>query len=201
MALKTLRKKFINPNLINKTCSKCNKTYPRDEQHYYRKIATKINTWNYESACITCTLEKTNKWKRNNRDRIERTQLEYIQTEKGWFKELFNHAKGSKYGCEFKNYEEFFDCWIEQKKTFGTKCPYFNIEMTRIRGANVGNGRRITTETNLSKDRIISSKPYSKKNIMFVCWKANNMKNNISPKIAKRYLELVKERFGTDEME
>ena len=32
-----LRKKYINSTLVNKTCSKCNKTYPRDEEHFYRR--------------------------------------------------------------------------------------------------------------------------------------------------------------------
>jgi hypothetical protein len=33
---------------------------------------------------------------------------------------------------------------------------------------------------------------------MFISWKVNNEKGNISPEIAKQYLNFVKERFGTD---
>ena len=33
--------------------------------------------------------------------------------------------------------------------------------------------------------------PYGPKNIMFVSWKANNEKGNISPYLATRYLEFV----------
>jgi hypothetical protein len=33
----TLRKKYINSSLLNKTCTKCKKTYPRDDQHFYTK--------------------------------------------------------------------------------------------------------------------------------------------------------------------
>jgi hypothetical protein len=73
--------------------------------------------------------------------------------------------------------------------------------MTRIKGINKGEIKKKTTETNISKDRILSSRPYSKENIMFVSWKVNSMKGNISPKIAKQYLQFVKERFGTDEIE
>jgi hypothetical protein len=36
---------------------------------------------------------------------------------------------------------------------------------------------------------------------MFVSWGINCSKGNITPKTAKRYLEIVKERYGTDEME
>jgi hypothetical protein len=73
--------------------------------------------------------------------------------------------------------------------------------MTKIKGINKGEIKKKTTETNISKDRILSSRPYSKENIMFVSWKVNSMKGNISPKIAKKYLQFVKERFGTDEVE
>jgi hypothetical protein len=82
------------------------------------------------------------------------------------------------------------------------KCPYTGIEMTRIKGINKDQSlKRKKTYTNISKDRILSSRPYSKENTMFVSWGINSMKGNISPKIAKQYLQFVKERFGTDEIE
>jgi hypothetical protein len=114
---------------------------------------------------------------------------------------MFVGVRKSKHGCEFKNYEEFFNCWKEQQKIYGIKCPYLGIEMTKIKGINKNGIKRRSTDTNISKDRILSSRPYSKENIMFVSWKVNSMKGNISPKIAKQYLQFVKERFGTDEIE
>lgn len=67
--------------------------------------------------------------------------------------------------------------------------------MTRFRG------RGKSTPTNISKDRILSSLPYSKENIMFISWAVNNQKGHVSPQIAKKFLQFVKERFGTDEIE
>ena len=32
----SLRVKFVNSKLEFKTCYKCNKTYPRDEDHFYK---------------------------------------------------------------------------------------------------------------------------------------------------------------------
>ena len=71
--------------------------------------------------------------------------------------------------------------------------------MTRIKGFNQqsrvsGGGRKV--QTNISKDRIDSSLPYSRRNLMFCSWKANDMKGSVTPKIAKRYLGFYKERFG-----
>ena len=62
--------------------------------------------------------------------------------------------------------------------------------MTRFKG------RGKSTPTNISKDRILSSLPYSKQNIMFISWAVNNQKGHVSPQIAKKFLEFVKERFG-----
>ena len=33
----TLRKKYVNSALTNKTCNKCGNTYPRTEDYFYRK--------------------------------------------------------------------------------------------------------------------------------------------------------------------
>jgi len=57
--------------------------------------------------------------------------------------------------------------------------------MTRIKGTGKA------TDTNISKDRILSSMPYGPKNIMFISWKANNEKGNVTPYLATRYLEFV----------
>ena len=68
--METLRKKYVNPNLVNKTCKICKKTYPRTEQFFYLHSDTRRKFGNYvayETYCITCSLNKSNKWKRNNR--------------------------------------------------------------------------------------------------------------------------------------
>ena len=197
----TLRKKYINSSLINKTCKDCRKTYPRDDQHFYTTTTSKIGIYNYRPECITCGLKRSQLHKKKNKARKKETDIKYSESENGFFRELWHGIVRSKHGNDFKNYEEFFECWTEQKKVYGTKCPFYGFEMTRIKGLNIGKTRRKATDTNISKDRILSSNPYSKKNIMFISWKANSEKCNISPKTAKRYLEIVKERYGTDEME
>ena len=194
----TLRKKFVNSTLINKTCNKCNKTFPRTKEFFYaKKHRSLLGALNFESWCISCDNEKCKKWKEKNKLKKKQGDYKYRNSEKGYFRELFQSVKKSAHGCEFKTYDEFFNCWKEQEKIYGMKCPYTGIEMTRIKCTNTGK----KTLTNISKDRILSSRPYSKQNLMFVCWEINSSKGNISPKTAKRYLELVKERFGTDDVE
>ena len=164
----SLRKMYVNTALLKKTCSKCNKTFPRNSEYFYkRSFVSAIGTVSYESFCIGCDNERTKKWKETNKER--------------------------------KSYDEFYDCWVEQQKTYGRKCPYLNIEMTRKRGVQSTNGKKNKTcPTNISKDRNDSKRPYSKNNLMFVCWKVNCMKGNLTPLVAKRFLGFYKERFSNE---
>ena len=64
-----LRRKFVNPNLANKTCRICKKEYPRNDQFFYvnkRDSAKRLNVIIYFSYCIRCDNEITIKWKKDN---------------------------------------------------------------------------------------------------------------------------------------
>ena len=191
----SLRKKYVNSTLLNKICNKCKKEFPRNDQYFYIEKKRGSTTYsNYRSQCIGCVNETSKKYKsRPNYQKIKRERdIAYKETERGYFIEMWQNVKKSKHGCEFKNYDEFFNCWVEQQKTYGIRCPYLNVEMTRKKGKGV------KTDTNISKDRISSSLPYSELNLMFCSWKANNMKGSVTPNIAKRYLGFYNERFGNE---
>ena len=191
-----LRKKFVNSSLAYKTCPLCKKEYPRDENYFYKnKHRSKIGAFNYSNNCITCENKRSQKWKANNKTKKKLSDLAYQMGEKGYFNQLWQGVATSRHGNNFKNEEEFVNCWKEQKKIFGTKCPISGIEMTMTKGKGK------MTDTNISKDRILSSRSYGKQNVIFVCWRVNNMKRDITPQVAKRYLEIVKERYGTDDLE
>ena len=113
--------------------------------------------------------------------------------------EMWNGIKRSKHGHHFKNFDDFYQCWLDQKAIYGMKCPATGETMTMIKRA--GNGKRRNTPTNISRDRILCSRGYSKQNLIFTTWAFNNSKNNLSPKGAKAFLRIVRERYGTDEVE
>jgi len=143
---------------------------------------------------------RTNTWKKNNKEKVKETQKIYLNSEVGYFKELWNGIKKSKHGHNFKNYEDFFQCWLDQKAIHGMICPATGIEMTIIRGISGKPGGK-KTQTNISRDRILCSRGYSKQNLIFTTWRYNNSKNNMSPKLAKAFLRIVRERYDTDEVE
>lgn len=184
----TLRKKWKLKE-ATKTCTRCGKTYPRTQEYFYaKKHNSNMNAVEYYTACITCSNERSKKWKDKNKEQRRLADIAYKETEEGFFKEMYSGITRSKAGNQFKSYEEFFGCWEEQQKKYGLNCPYFPwIQMTRIKG------KKRATPTNISKDRILSSMPYGPKNIMFISWKANNMKGDVTPYLASRYLDFVNE--------
>jgi len=190
----SLRVKYLNSKLQFKTCIRCKDTYPRDEEHFYKiKHRTTKGSYKYASYCIKCERERKKEWRKQDSKsgRKRERQRKYLSTERGYFKELWQSCRKSTHGCLFRNYEEFFECWEDQQKIYGTKCPYLGIEMTRLKGLNESGKRHRATDTNISKDRVLSNLPYGKDNLMFVSWKANNEKGNITPFIARKYLEFV----------
>ena len=188
----TLRKKRIYFNSENKTCNKCKNTYPRTEDYFYRrKHKTVKNAFEYNSYCIACENERSRKYKKENRIKRAASDLKYIQSERGYFKSLFNSIKKSKKGNRIRDFDEFMDCWYKQQKEYGEYCPYYHhIKMTRIKGQ----GRKKRTITNISVDRLVNTLPYAKDNIMFVSWKANNEKGDVSYFMARKIVDFIEEK-------
>ena len=184
-----LRKKYINSTLVNKTCSKCHKTYPRDEEHFYRRQHhSRKNTYKYSADCIRCDNERMKKWRVNHKEQKKQSDLKYVKSERGYFKALHYSMNRSNKGNLIKDFDEFMDCWERQKEKYGEYCPYYpHIKLTRIKGQ----GHK-KTDSNISVDRLVNSLPYAKGNIMFISWKANNEKAAISPYIAKKMLSFIK---------
>jgi hypothetical protein len=195
----TLRKDYAH--LIYKACIVCKVTYPRTAEFFYRKQhQTSKDHYRYEGKCINCYSKQGLEWKKKNAERKKITDKAYRESEHGFIKILFSNIQRSKKGSEFKNFEQFLNCWENQKKIYGYKCPYFGVEMTTIRYKSTGR-KRIYTRTNISIDRILSSRPYSERNLMFISWEANRVKAGIGPKMAKQFLQFVRERYNTDEVE
>ena len=143
-------------------------------------------------------------YRKDNRQIILARQKIYYNTERGFMTALWNSIKTSsrKYKRinKFKDFNEFHNHWLEQKSRYGMKCPATGVEMTIIRGENKpGEYKRIMT--NISTDRILSTGGYSPENLIFTTWKYNNAKNNITPNMAKAFLRIVEERYGTENIE
>ena len=139
------------------------------------------------------------KYREGNKEILSVKQTIYYNTERGFMTSLWNSIKKSsrkhKRINKFKDFDEFYNHWLEQKSRYGMKCPATGVEMTTIKGVNKpGEHKRIMT--NISTDRILSTEGYSPENLIFTTWKYNSAKNNFSPKMAQAFLKIVKERYG-----
>jgi hypothetical protein len=134
-------------------------------------------------------------WREKNIDRYEEVTKKRRNTEMGYLKTLWQSVKNSGKHNSFKNFDDFYDHWLEQKKILGMKCPATGIEMTTKSMFNE-KGSYKRCDTNVSKDRILSSMGYSRQNLIFTCWKYNKAKGEMTPKMAQAFLRIIKERYG-----
>ena len=138
--------------------------------------------------------EYQRKYRKNNKEKIKKSVFVYSNSEKGYFVGLWNVIKRKKELNSFKSFDKFYNHWLEQKATYGMRCPATKEKMTTIRGVNKpGEHKRIMT--NISTDRIICLKKYSPKNLIFTTWAYNSAKNNMTPKMARAFLRIVGERY------
>ena len=138
-------------------------------------------------------------YRKDNKEILLIKQRYYYNTERGFMVNLWNSIKRSskkhKRINEFKDFNEFYNHWLEQKARYGMKCPATGIEMTNTIGTNKP-GEVKRNMTNISTDRILSTEGYSPKNLIFTTWLYNRSKCDITPEMAKAFLRIVGERYG-----
>ena len=142
------------------------------------------------------SIKQTLEWRKNNKDKYDETTKIRRNTEMGYLKTLWQSVKDSGKHNSFKDFDDFYNHWLKQKKIYGMKCPATGVEMTTKSLFNE-KGKYKRCETNISKDRILSSMGYSHQNLIFTTWKYNNAKGNFTPEMAKVFLRIVEERYGS----
>jgi len=110
-----------------------------------------------------------------------------------------------KWNCADKIKEQF----NKQVERYGYKCPITRIEFTTIRKQEKKH-RSTYPITNISADRLFDHINYTKQNVLFTSVGWNVARQNFSleeikklfpSEFSERYKKIVKERFGTDEVE
>jgi len=136
-------------------------------------------------------------------------QAARFSTEEGYFKKMFDKINRTLHQVEFKSWKELLEYWHQQKAVYGMKCPITGDTLTTIRKMEKRNhGAR--TPTNISPDRLLSSKGYTKQNVLFVTveWnlakgplKGHRVHHLFNSRIANNYLKILRERFSAMEYE
>ena len=173
----------------------------RQKDYYQRTREYRLETQKkYYQNNREKVIRDAKEWRINNKERYKESVKKHFNTERGYFRTLWETTKQSGKHNSFKDFDDFYNHWLKQKKIYGMKCPATGVEMTMKKMFN-GTGEFKRCVTNISKDRILSSMGYSHQNLIFTSWNYNSAKCNITPKMAKTYLKIVKERYGTDEVE
>jgi hypothetical protein len=145
-----------------KKCSKCNELKDLSEFHKSR------------ADCKDCYRITKNK---------------YLKTETGFLNAIYSGMKSKKRkkgklpSCHLTK-EEFLNLWELHKKIYGMKCYYLGIDLKFERRSDALRMNQV------SVDRIDSTRPYHKDNIVFCSSLANNMKGHCNLEIAKKNVTL-----------
>ena len=146
------------------------------------------------------SIKQTLEWRKNNTERYEESAKKRLNSERGFFSKMWNDMKQKERSNSFRDFDDFYSHWLEQKKITGMKCPGTGVEMTTKALFNE-KGKFKRCGTNISRDRILNSMGYSPQNLIFTSWNYNRAKSNFTPEMAKAFLKIVKERYGTDDLE
>tara|TARA_R110000787_G_scaffold200694_1_gene311703 strand:+ start:1529 stop:2050 length:522 start_codon:yes stop_codon:yes gene_type:complete len=136
------------------------------------------------------------RYRKNNPEKVKESLFKYANSEKGFFVGLWHVIKRKGKLNVFNNFYEFYNHWLEQKAIYGRKCPATGQKMTTKRGLTKTGEKQKRCLTNISTDRILCSKEYSPKNLIFTTWGYNSSKKDFTPKMARAFLKIVEERYG-----
>ena len=150
---------------------------------------------NREKLCKLSVISSA-KYRKNNPLQLKKSILKYSNSEKGYFVNLWQVIKRRGKLNLFKNFDEFYNHWLEQKARYGMKCPATKEKMTTKRGFTKPGEKQKRCLTNISTDRIIHTKKYTPQNLIFTTWRYNNAKHSITPEMARAFLKIVGERYG-----
>jgi len=181
-----------------------NKKYYQDNKEILKE-KRKIYDLKNRDKILKWQKEYQKNYRKNNKEKTKKSQSDYYNSERGYFVALWstlNRLNGRKKWKTieqkngFKNFDEFYNHWLKQKSIYGLKCPATGVKMTTKRFFNKPGERKTKCMTNISVDRILSSKNYSPKNLIFTTWQYNCDKGGLSPKGARFFLKIAEERYG-----
>ena len=135
---------------------------------------------------------------------VSKKEAEYKSTELGYLKDRYKSIRDkTKKRCF--SFDEFFAAWKKHKSIYGMKSAWGpgvnhleqHLPITTITpGTKRANEKTPRIMSNLSADRLDSSKDYTIQNLIFIRNDENRRKNNTSYEDCKIQIRLHEERFG-----
>ena len=136
--------------------------------------------------------ETGRQWRIKNKERKQRMDLAYVNSERGFLMGLWNSIKKRPTNLTKKSFFKLAES--HKKRMKGWRSEYSGDQMTMQRSIGLNGEKKRIRWTNVSVDRIDNHRPYSYDNIIFCTWKENNEKGAMPIKLMHRVLEIIEER-------
>ena len=191
---------------MKKKCSTCGEVKSIDDFH-----KSKISKDGHKNDCAMCANAYRRKDRNNNKERYREYERKNRSKERGFLKKQFSNIqrrakvkKDEKHQCHF-TYEEFDNAFQKHKERYGMRSawgpPHLEVTTTHQLREGLGKGcknRGLTQTTlgsNVSPDRLDSSKPYTIQNLIFIRADENTRKKDTTYEDCKIQMRLHEERF------
>ena len=174
---------------MKKKCSRCGEV--KSLTDFYKDKTSKDG---HHVHCINCILLSINKRGKTEEGFLRRRYNNILQAHKNG---SIKRDKKSAHQCYF-TFEEFLAAWEKHKSIYGMRSAWgpHHLPITMIyRGRSGGQKGEKNCGSNLSPDRLDSSKPYTIQNLIFIRADENSRKKNTTYEDCKIQIRLHEERF------
>ena len=182
-----------------KKCSKCGEVKPLTD--FYKD---KTSKGGHHLHCMNCILSSINKKGRTEKGFLRKRYNNVSQAHKRKDKQSLPSYQTyqKEHQCYF-TFEEFCGAFEKHKEKFGMRSAWgpHHLPITMIHQGRRHQGRRggkkgqLSIGSNLSPDRLDSSKPYTIQNLIFIRNDENSRKKNTTYEDCVAQIKLHEERF------
>ena len=148
-----------------RTCSKCKETKIIFKFHWKNDRYKGKHRYRIQAECSECREKQRHAKYSASPEAFIMRSIQRIRQESARYKKRRKRVA--------LTMDQFMEEWRQQYKKHGLICPLSGQEMTYVQGLG-------DLETNISIDRIDSSKVYEKGNVQFICRRVNGMKQEFS---------------------
>ena len=173
---------------MKKKCITCGEVKPLTDFH------NQYTDGRFSNECKICKNARSLR----NAKKLWNTEIGFLAYKYSGIKSREKEHKGMSHRCWF-TFKEFCGAFEEHKEKLGMRSAWGppHLPITRIYlGTKENNNKR--TGSNLSPDRLDSSKPYTIQNLIFIRADENVRKNNSSYEDCKIQMRLHEERFKNE---
>lgn len=179
--IRSPRSRPVHSEIISsgyQVCKICNIRKPVKE--FYANGCFQDGVKKYRTSCKSCVLEKL---KNNQKEIYKSKSQKRSSSPKNFISGILNHAASRKQHLGF-NIDLVYLLNLYEKQS--GKCAISGVDMTYL----AGNGK---ISTNISIDRIDSSKGYLRDNVQFVCDVVNRMKQDMPQNVFEGWCQKILE--------